>query len=395
MGSGELGFLWITGILDSGYEDDVREQVASMVVGSLGKHLLRGDPDSIDVPPAWISPLLGFLSLSKKLDTTRSSGFVALHILAASPGYADFGPTILPILCSALLPTHPLQARRLALTIFLKFASGWFSSQMENIPGGDLKRLVQAVSDPFQFPDLPPQDGKPVDPSHYNPIMATAVLIDFASSDPWSGHLRHSNFTSFEEIVSTWDGKRTALGSITGVVLFHLPEFLSTAAKITTAIRRLEELQCSKTVEFVITWAWIIGVVDPVDHNGWKLIERDTLRFYQTRGMERLVSLKRRIVDTAMDNISFHLLRGPGRRPWSEAENAQVLKPKPLEPYGIVTHLRLYQACQLRRLYHLFRYDPVTWEEAVKGVDVYKNVGVSSGRSVTPVPFVDWTCDYP
>jgi len=395
MGSGELGFLWITGILNSGYEDDVREQVASIVVGSLGKHLFRRDPPyPIDAQPAWISPLLRFLSLSEKLDTTRSSGLVALRILAASPGYADFGPTILPILCSALLPTHPLPARRLALTIFLKFAPGWFSSQMENISSKDLKRLVQAVGDPFQFPDLPPQDEKLVDPPDYNSTMATAVLIDLASSDPWSGHLRHSNFTSFEETVSTWDGKRTALGFIMSVVLCYLPEFLSTAAKITTAIRRLEELQCSKTVECVITWAWIIGAVDPVDHDGWKLIERDTLRFYQTRGMERLVSLKRHITDTAMDNVSFLLLYGPGRRPWSGAEIAQVLKSKPFEPYGtVVTHL--HQACQLRKLYRLFRYDPVTWKEAVKAVDVYKGVGVSSGRSVTPVPFVDWACDYP
>jgi len=224
IGNGELGFIWITGILNSGYEDELCEQMASEVVGSLGRHLFRGDPSySIHVQPSWIPPLLGFLSLSEKLDTTRPSRLIALHILATSPRYADFGPTILPILCSTLLPTHPLQARHLALTIFLRFASGWFSSQMESIPSKDLKRLVQAVGNPFEFPDLPPQDGNPVHPPHYNPTMATAVLIEFASSDPWWSYLRHSNFASFEETVSTWDGKKTALGFMLDVAASCLP----------------------------------------------------------------------------------------------------------------------------------------------------------------------------
>ena len=57
-------------------------------------------------------------------------------------------------------------------------------------------------------------------------------------------------------------------------------------------VKYLEELQCPNTAEVVIMWAWTIGVVNPVDHDGWQLIGRDTLRFYQTRGMERLNRLE-------------------------------------------------------------------------------------------------------
>jgi hypothetical protein len=163
------------------------------------------------VEPAWIPPLLRFLSLDGGSGATEPAHLIALRILAISEGSADFGKIILPILTSSLLPTHPLQARRLALNVFEKFAFGWFSSQMENIPSKDLEGLVQAVGDPFQFPDLPLQDGEPVDPPFYEPTMATTVLIEFASSDLWRDYLRRSNFTSFEEMVSTWDGKRTAL----------------------------------------------------------------------------------------------------------------------------------------------------------------------------------------
>jgi len=31
----------------------------------------------------------------------------------------------------------------------------------------------------------------------------------------------------------------------------------------------LEELQCPNAAEVVIVWAWTIGVVNPVDRDGW------------------------------------------------------------------------------------------------------------------------------
>ena len=57
MNSGELGFLWIKEILNSGYEERWREMMASEVVRILGRHFFRNGPASfIDVQPAWIPP---------------------------------------------------------------------------------------------------------------------------------------------------------------------------------------------------------------------------------------------------------------------------------------------------------------------------------------------------
>jgi len=399
MDSEEFGFMWITEILNSGYEEEWRERMASEVVGSLGKHLFCGDPASfVDVQPAWVPPLLGFLSLSGKIGTTRSSAFIALRILATCPVSADLCPMVLPILHSTLLPNHHPQARHLALNIFLKSMSGWFSSQMENVPSKDLERLVQAVGDPFKFPDLPPQDGKPVDPPHYNPTMTTAVLIEFASSDLWRNYLRHSNFTSFEEMASTLDGKRTALRDMLNMTIYRWPGFLRTAAKIVMAIKRLEELQCFNTAEVVIMWAWTVGVVDPVDHDTWRLIGRDTLRFYQTHGIERMSALRRQVANTAIPPGQSWYLIEHHRGFQSEVGDFIKLPVVKLLP-GVVSkdliYLRLSQACQLRRLYHLVGYDPATWKEATAVAGVDKGMSVSSGRSVMPVLFVDWTCDYP
>ena len=56
-------------------------------------------------------------------------------------------------------------------------------------------------------------------------------------------------------------------------------------------------------------------------------------------------------------------------------------------------------ACQLRRLYHLFELDPTTWKEIIA---VEKPDEVSGGsdlegeeRSIPPVYFSDFVCDYP
>ena len=386
MEGGELGFLWITEILDSGYQEHQRERMANAIMGSLGRHFFHKNPMSfINVEPGWIPPLLGFLSLSEKLATTRSSGFIALRILAASPGSADFGPVILPILHSTLLPTDRLHARWLALNVFLRFMPGWFSSRMENIPSKDLGRLVQAVGDPFQFPDLPLQDGKPVDPSDYDPMMAAAVLIEFASSDLWRNHLRRPNFTSFEEIVSTWEGKRTALRRMLEIATDFLPTFLSTATKITMAIRRLEELQYSNTAEVVVMWAWTVGVVSPMDHDGSQVIGCDTLRFYQTHGTEHLIALKRHIVDGDMFLFERH-------RRESGVDIFVKLPVLKNVQSGYQTHLYLSQACQLRRLYQLFGYD-LTMRKGAVAAEVDEKMDVSPGSSVALAPFVDWACD--
>jgi len=263
-GAGKWVFLWITEILNSKYPEDERYRMASQVVQLLGNHFCSMDPEHpLDVQPAWIPPLLDFLLLCEKFYTTDSPpypGSTALYILSNSPGSAHLNTTILPILTSTLSPTHPLQSRSSALKAFHRFIPGWFSSQMENIPEKDLDELLQAVGDPFQFTSDPPLDDRqPMDAANYNPMLAVVVLIGFASSDLWRNHLRRSNFTSCEEIVSTEEGLRTAFRSMTDTAAHVLPEFLSNPSKVTAAIRRLEELQCSSTAGVVAAWAQTAG----------------------------------------------------------------------------------------------------------------------------------------
>ena len=167
---------------------------------------------------------------------------MAFRILLFSPGYAHPGPTILPILTLVLLPTHPLKSRCLALKIFHRFVSGWISSETENPQNKELDTLLRAVGDPFQF--TPNLDEQPGDTSGYEPMTATVVLIEFASSNLWRNHLDRSNSTSCEDIVSIREGKRTALGCMLDTATHLWSKFLCTPAKITAAIRRLEELQC-------------------------------------------------------------------------------------------------------------------------------------------------------
>jgi len=393
MGSGELGFLWIAEILNSGYEEEWREWMAGQVVESLEKQYFPEDSvPSIRMQPAWIPFLLGFLSLSEKLDRREEHSLKALRILAISPPSTDFGATVLPILVSPLLPTHPLQSRRLALGVFDTFSPGWFSSQMEDVPNDDLDKLVQAVGDPFQSLDLPLQDGKPVDVLYYDPMMVATVLIRFASSDLWRNHLQRSNFTSLEEITSTWDGKKAALEYMT---YREPPESLLTATGVVMAIRRLEELQCPNTAEVLLMWAWTIGVVDPVDRDGWQLIGRDTLRFCRTRGTECLIALKQHIIDITEQSIHLVLIKCYGNSNMKDFVELPVLKLQPDFGSRDDTFLYLSQACQLRRLYQLFGYDPTTWKDAVAASEVGEKSDASLGRSVALSPSMDWACDYP
>jgi len=396
MGSGELGFLWIAEIVNSGYEEEWREWMASQVVESLGKNFFREDlAPSIRMQPAWIPSLLGFLSLREKLDRQGGLSLIALRIMAISPRSTDFGTSALPILISPLLSTHPLQSRCLALEVFDTFVPSWFSSQMENVPSEDLDKFIQAVGDPFQSQDLPLQDGKPVDRSHCNLTVVATVLIGFASSDLWRNRVRRSNFTSLEEIVSTWDGKKAALERMAHDD--QLPESLFVATGIFMAIRRFEELQCPNTAEVLLMWAWTVGVVDPVDRDGWQLIGHNTLRFCETRRTERLVTLKRHITDRTMESSYTNPLV-IGRHGRSQVKefiiNSPVLKLEP-DPWSrFRTFVCLSQACQLRRLYQLFGYDPTTWKDAV-AAEVDEKSDVSSERSVALFPFMGWACDYP
>jgi len=403
MGSGELGFLWISEILNSGYREHERYQMASEVVQLLGRHFFEHPEPVSRVLPTWIPSILRFLSLCEEfVPSPPSPGFIALRILSTNRGSAHFGPMILSVLTSTLQPAHSLQARGLALNAFLRFTTGWFSSQIEKVPSKDLGKLLQAIGDPFQFPDLL-QDGKPVGPAVYKPMMATVVLIEFASSDLWRDHLRRPNFASCEEVVSTREGKRTALESMFDVARDLWPDFLCTPAKITMAIRRLEELQCLNTVEVVIMWAWTTGAVNLVDRDDWRLIGHDTLRFYQTHGIKRLAALKQHTI--TQPRQSRHMMFLTARCRTFSCQVGSALRPDPTSKPWLRSGDRYFadfyitQACQLRRLYQLFGYDPTTWKEAVAVEGVEEETDMSPGRFAQPVPlvdpFVDWVCDYP
>jgi len=277
MRTGEMGFLWITGILNSRYPEDERYQMASHVVRLLGKHLDSGVTGPISVvKPTWVAPLVGFLSLCEKYHTTDSPphpGSIALRILSTGPGPTHFDATILPVLTSTLLPTHPLQLRGLALKVFHTFVSGWFSSTMETVSDENLGEFLQAVGDPFQFtPDLPLKDGNPTSTADYEPMMAAAVLIEFSSSDLWQNHLHPPNFTSCEKIISTEEGRRAALKHMSYTAAHRYPEFLHTPPKVIAALKCLRELQCPNTAEVVVVWAQAAGVGTPTDHETWRSI---------------------------------------------------------------------------------------------------------------------------
>jgi len=366
-------FSLIAEILNSGYSEIERYQMASEVVPLLGNRLRQEDSvGPYNVPPAGVSPLLDFLSLCEKFYATGINaadsphpGSIALRILSTAHEYVDCSPTILPVLSLTLLPTHPLQSRSLALKAFHRLMSGWFSTQLENLSYGDLDKLLQAVGDPFQLPQIPHLDEEgPGWRLDHEPMNSVVVLIEFASSDLWRNHLRRSNFTSCEETLSTEGGRITAIRRMLWTAIYIRRAFLHTPVKIVTAIRRLEELQCSNTAEVVIMWAWTVGVMDAMDHDGWKLVGDETLRFYQTHGIGRLAALKRHhIADTTdFEHLIFLVTKYEGSPCRMGSVKRSLFarptweKPSPTDEKD----LRVSRVCQLRRLYHLFGCDPAT-----------------------------------
>jgi hypothetical protein len=402
-GAEELGFMWIAEILSSGYSEEDRCWMAGSIVRSLGEHFFPQPPvlPPSHVRSAWIPPLLDFLLLCEKshmeLFPLYSAGYIALRILSVNPEPADCIAMTLPVLVSTLSPAHPLQSRNLALKVFYVLVPGWFSPQIENVLDRDIDRLLLAVGDPFEHLDLPLQDGQPSVTVNDNPMIATVVLMDLTSSDLWRNHLCHSNFASCEEIVSMEEGRSTALGCMSLVAAYLWVELLHMPAEIIAAIRRPEELQCLNTAEVIIMWAWTIGVINPGDRIGWKSIQDETLRFYQTHGFRRLVTLARHITD--MTGRTFHDAFLDAHYKYSPYRLGCVQRPPMIIGGSVASDLRwridplVSRNCQLRSLYYLFGYDPTAQREtvAVEGADGE----VPSGCPVTPVSFTDWACNYP
>jgi len=395
--SGKYGFLWLGDILNSRYPDDERHAAANRVIQLLGKRFYPTEPGPEEFSSSWIPPLLDFLSLCEKLHSAEGSA--ALRILSYRQRYSDFGARIIPVLTSTLLPTHPLQSRVLALKIFRRFAPGWFSSQIETILHKDLDNFLQAIGDPFQFPDYSLQDGRSVDTADYEPMEAAVILIEFASSDLWRNHLCRSNFNSCEESLFTEEGKRTALSCMLDTATRLLPDFLCTPAKVVAAVKRLEELQCLNMAETVLLWAWTANVMDVGDHSAWGLIERGTLNFYRTHGMRGLSALSRHITNKTTETLHVEFLlthyRGEPCRVGSVRQPVSIKQDEQEWTRRQIEDLRVAQVCRLRRLYHLFGYDPETWKEAVAADEVDEGMDILSAQPVTPTQFTNWACDYP
>ena len=276
---------------------------------------------------------------------------------------------------------------------------------METVSGNRLNKLLQAVGDPFHFPPESPedQDGES-EGAGYEPMEAAVLLIEFASSELWRSHLHPSNFASCEDVVSTDEGRRFTLKAMFSTALYGRPEFLCTPTKIVAAIRRLEELGCLNTAQVVIMWAWVTGMADEMDQDGCRLVEGETLRFYRAHGLRSLAALKRCIVENIDGIPPFSRVRlfvaryegppfrmGCSRRP---SQLSALTERIPCEEEWEADCV-ISQACQLRRLYHLFGYDPTTWRDAVVFEEVDEEVEVLSEHSVVPDSFVGWECDYP
>jgi hypothetical protein len=262
---------WVYEIVNSGYTKDEQYSMASSAVALLGK---RFDSPSTEPSPltSEIRPLLDYLLLSENFRTAESPSHpevIALRLISIAPGHRHLHPTISPVLTSTLLQSHPLHSRALALKIFQRPGLEWCSPQAGGFSATERARLLEAVGDPFQFtPDLPPQDG-PTTATEYEPMRTAVLLIKFASSDLWRDHLRPSNFTSCEEIISTEEGRDLAFRYLN-------QDEMGDRTGLDLAIRRLEALGCRKTAEAVALWARTNGITNATNHDTWTYRTGDT-----------------------------------------------------------------------------------------------------------------------
>ena len=153
----EACVLWLRQILNSGYPEDMRYLMASSAVVFFGKQLGSPFAEQFNhIHSAALRPFLDSLLLSERLYPTESPpypGVIALRILSIETGRGDFDLAILPVLTSTLLPTHPLQSRRLALKFSQRPDLGRFSPQAEAFSSVERARLLEIRSNlPQIFP---------------------------------------------------------------------------------------------------------------------------------------------------------------------------------------------------------------------------------------------------
>lgn len=154
-------------------------------------------------------------------------------------------------------------------------------------------------------------------------------------------------------------------------------------------------------------WAWTAGFINPMDHDSWRLVGRETVRFYQTHGIGRLTALSRHITDTTMDSGHIAALEMLYERPPPRVRQRGTPAYVPWAPSrpNRSSVPRVSQVCQLRRLHQLFGCDPMMWKELVAARKAEEGAAeksggemeVSSGQIVTPVQDTNsWTwSDYP
>ena len=402
-----LWLSWMTDILGSGCGALERYKVAGKVVELFWEQQkLRVLFDRSKEDPSTIPPLLGFLRLGEEVGwgvDTSLPGVLTLRILSWSISSDGSGPTVLPILASVLRPTHHLRSRKTALKAFCQFGSGWLSSQMENVSSVDRAGLLHAVGDPFQStPDPAPhhelQDQRYAFDDQYNPMDVATILIEFAASDLWRNHLRHSNFVSCEDVIFTAEGGKSAFKYPQQIITPRRFLLLRTPAQIISVIDCLEALRCPRTAEAILTSTWASASIAlrPIDLDGWRQIQQKTLAFYQSHGIGRLKVLPQLI----MMNTDFFIV-APDAQCRVESVRLPVRVAKYIRRWGSmgnrVCDVRLALVCQRNMLYQLFGCNPMTWEEmfAADSEGVDEGVDVSVGQSGVPGQFIDWICDYP
>ena len=170
----------------------------------------------------------------------------------------------------------------------------------------------------------------------------------------------------------------------------------SSAARLVSTIRHLEGLGCWNTAEVMILWAWTNGIVNTANHDAYKHVEQEIHKCYRLRGMEHLVALSRHIKSNPSGNpmspdalgrnnqVTSRRIEGVRRPVRIQMDGGEFCGIGRMDVYGIS------QTCQLKWLYQLFGYDPTTSE--VVGSNSEREVLV---RSVVPVHFLDFVCDYP
>ena len=227
--------------------------MATQVMQLLECYFRSEGPESLNVHPTWITPLVRFLSLYGGFhteDSLSTARYIILRILSTFPAPPDFNATILPLLILALSPTHPLQLRHPALQFILGSMHQWLIT--EDVPDTDLNDLLTAVGDPFES-TLELDDGLSIGATRYDPMMIVATLIGFALSDQWCGHVHSTNFITCEDMVSTEEGN-IAFRHALDMTSPAWPVFLLRSKNLDRALARLKGLGCPETAQALDAW---------------------------------------------------------------------------------------------------------------------------------------------